>query len=148
MSISWVRASCKIWLVSYDSKHTLQSLSHTPFMCTLTHDLKTTDCIWTLYILNDCFTVRDITCVCFTELHEISDWRDRPQTHIDCSLIQYCHVYTASLYTDRYLLHNYTHDNKTHVAYDCTHTPNDGFSANAEVIIVLRKWTPRMSDQV
>ena len=40
MSIFCVRTECEIWLVSYGSKHALQSVSDKPFVCTYMHNLK------------------------------------------------------------------------------------------------------------
>ena len=63
MSFFCVRAACKVQLASYGSKHALWSLSDTPFVCTYTHNLKTTGHIWMFWILNDCSTIGDIPCV-------------------------------------------------------------------------------------
>ena len=51
-----VRAGCKIWLASYGFKHTLQSLSDTPFVPTYIHNLQATGHIWTF----DCSIIWDI----------------------------------------------------------------------------------------
>ena len=60
ISIFWVRAVYEIRLASYGSKHALQPRSDTPFVHTYAHNLKTTGCIWMLYISNDCHTIRHI----------------------------------------------------------------------------------------
>ena len=51
MSIFCIRAASEIWLASYGSKHTSQSLFNMPFVHTYMHNLKTTGCIWTIYII-------------------------------------------------------------------------------------------------
>ena len=63
MSIFCVKAGCKIWLVSYGSKHASQSLSDKPLAHTYTHNLKTTGDTWTFSTLNNCPTIKDITSV-------------------------------------------------------------------------------------
>ena len=59
MPIFCLRAACEIWLASYGSKHTLQPLSNTPIVRTYRHNLKTTSCIQTFYISNNCSTTQD-----------------------------------------------------------------------------------------
>ena len=55
-----VRAACELRSASYGSKHTSQSLSDKPFVCTYMHKAKTIRHIWTFYILNNCSTIGDI----------------------------------------------------------------------------------------
>ena len=59
MSILCLRAVCEIWLVSYGSKHTFQSLSNKPFVCTYLYNLKTIGRIWAFYVSHNCTTFRD-----------------------------------------------------------------------------------------
>ena len=54
-----VRAGCEIQLVSYGSKHALQSLSNKPFVCSCMHNLNGL----MFSILNDCYIIRGILCV-------------------------------------------------------------------------------------
>ena len=62
LSILWVRAAYNLWLLSYGSKHTLQSLSNMSFVHIFMHNLKTTGRIWMFdcHISNNYFTIRDI----------------------------------------------------------------------------------------
>ena len=76
------------WQVMASNTHgSLFPIRH--FVCTYTHNLKTTGCIWTFCISNDCSTIRDILCVIYSYMRDLTGelW---PQTHIDCSLIQHC----------------------------------------------------------
>ena len=71
MSISWVRAVCKIRLASYGSKYPSQSLCNTPFVCTYTLNSKTTSRTRTFCISKDCSTIGDISCVVYGVAWEI-----------------------------------------------------------------------------
>ena len=83
MFIFSARARCKIRIVSYGSKHALQSLSDEPFVGPYTQNLKTSGHIWTLSISNNCYmyNVRDILYVVL-ELHERSDLESYNPRHI------------------------------------------------------------------
>ena len=54
-----VRAACKLRLVSYSSKHTVWSLSFTPF-CAYMYSSKTKHHIRMFYLSNNCSTNRDL----------------------------------------------------------------------------------------
>ena len=56
----WVRAACKLRLASYSSNthHCLVLIRH--FVDTYTHNLKTTDHLWTFSLSNNCSTIRDV----------------------------------------------------------------------------------------
>ena len=63
MSIFCVRAVCKMWMLSYGSKHLLHSIFNKALVRTLMHTLKTSDQNWTFSISNDYYTIGDILCV-------------------------------------------------------------------------------------
>ena len=99
MSIFSVRAGCEIQLMSYGSKHALQSLSDKHFVGTYmyTHNLK-------LQVIYGCLAYRvtalllETFLVCF-ELHERSTGELWPQTRISHSLIQHCvHILQTHTY--------------------------------------------------
>ena len=103
MSIVCVRAGCEIQLVSYGSKHALQSLSNKQFVYT---------CItWKLQVMYGCSAYQitallsETFLVCL-ELHERSNWKaTSPNMHQSFSDKTFC-VYTASPYIHHYLVHN------------------------------------------
>ena len=98
-------------------KKALQSLSNKTFVCTYMHNLKTMGYICTLSISNDCFTIEDILCVIQSSMRFLTG-ELRPQTCISCFLIHGVCILQTCTYT--VLQCTSTHDNKTHVAYDCT----------------------------
>ena len=113
------RAAFKPRLPSYDSKLTSQSLSDTLFVY-LMHNLKTMviyghSTYQTTALLSETFLLW------FTiELHERSIWRAvASDTHHGHSLIQHS-VYTMQPCTYIAIWCTTTHDNKTHIAYNCT----------------------------
>ena len=64
ISIILVRAVCEIQSASYGFKHASKQLCGMSFVRTYTLNLKTTGCMWTFYILNDCSTIADIYFLC------------------------------------------------------------------------------------
>ena len=124
MSTLCVRAGCKIRMVSYASKHALQSLSDKPFLriqctctCTQTHNLKTSCHLWTFTKLNDSYIIEDILRV-VQSCNRDPTGELRPETRIGCSLIRHfvcilqARIYIADWFAT-------TPDNETHVPYDC-----------------------------
>ena len=100
MSISCVRAGCKIQMASYTSKHASQSLCDKPFLCihcTKTHNSKTSGHMWTFSISNDCSIITDILCVVYICTRDLTGelW---PETCTGCSLIQHCVCILVSPY--------------------------------------------------
>ena len=108
-----VGAGCKIWLVSYGSKQTLQSICNKPFVHTYMCNLKTTGHIWTFCISNNCSTIGQSKT--FLECLRVAG-RWGPDTYcISHSLIQHC-VRTCKPVP---IWCTTTRDNKTHIPYDC-----------------------------
>ena len=118
-----VRAACKIRLVSFGSKHALQSLSNMPFVCTYmyTCTLKTTQLTYTVDVLHikwQLYYWRYY--LCGLELHEKSKWRAMaPDMHHNHSLTQ-DYVCILQAWTYIAIWCTTRHDSKTCVAYDCT----------------------------
>ena len=93
------------WQVMTPNTHC--SLFPTRHLCVLTHITWKLDMhVWTFCILNDCSTIKDISDVVQSCMSD-STGKLQPQTCIGCSLMQHC-VYTASPYTIRFLVCNYT----------------------------------------
>ena len=110
-------ACCDIRLASYDSKHWAQFFSGKPFVRPYTPNLKTKGYIWMVSISNDCSTIVDILCVVYNCMRD-STGELRPQIRISRSLIQNCvYILQALIYIAIWCAT--THDNKTHVPYDC-----------------------------
>ena len=112
-----VRARCELQLVSYSSKHASQCLCNKQFVHGYGHNLKTTGHIWTFYISSNNSTIRDIPWVLWSCMRDLTG-ELRLQTCISLSQIQH-YVSTCILQSRIYAS---THDNKTHVPYDCIHT--------------------------
>ena len=92
MSISCVRAGCKIQKASYASKHASQSLSDKPFLriqCTKIHNLKTSGHMYTFSISNKCNIITDFLCVVYSCTRDPTG-ELRPETRIGRSPIQHC----------------------------------------------------------
>ena len=115
MSIVCVRAGCEIqWQVMTPNTHcSLFLISHLCVLTCITWKLQSH--IWTLCISNDCSITRDIPCVVCVR-NPTGDIQ--PQTCIGHSLIQHCvHMLQAVSYITIWCAT--THNNKTHILYDC-----------------------------
>ena len=100
ISIFCVRTYCKVWLVSYGSKHSSQYFPVNPFVHAYT-------CItWQLQVIHECSAYRMTALhrthsLCGLELWSNPTAELWPQTHIGRSLIQTCvrmlqlHIYIA-----------------------------------------------------
>ena len=120
MSIFCVRAGCKIQLMSYGSKHALQCLSDKQIVHTWTHNMKTAGHIMDVPFIKRMLYYQRHS-LCALELHERSYWRAMaPDTHQSFSDTTLC-AYTASPHIHMYIAIwcATTHDNRTHVPYDC-----------------------------
>ena len=102
MSIICVRAHCEIWLASYGSQHASQSLFDIAFMCVYTHNSSAYPRI--VWFRESC--MKDLT----GEL-----WVPDMQPYSDTKLC--AHILEACTYIAIWCAT--THDNKTHVPYDC-----------------------------
>ena len=133
--IFWVRSACEIQLVSYASKHTLQSLSDMLFVCAYT-------LIWKLYrSYMDVLRIEELLyhwrhSLCSLEFFLQDPTGElQPQTCV-CrrSLIQHHHAYTVSLYIHCCLVHNYPWQQNSHSLW-LYYAPNDGFILNNALFV-------------
>ena len=96
-------------------------------LCVLTYicNLKTNGYIWTICISNDCCTIRDIPCLVYSCLRDLTG-ELQPQTHIGSSLIQHCVIQHCVCMLEGFSYMYVViwcatmHDNTSHIAYDCT----------------------------
>ena len=106
ISISCVRAGCKVRLVSYGSKHASQSPSDKQFVWPYMHNLEIYRSHMNILHIEQLLRYQR-HCSCALDLHERSDWRamapDKQQSFSDATLC----AYTANQYTHCYLVSNY-----------------------------------------
>ena len=97
--------------VGYGSKHASQrALSGKTLVRTYTHNTKTTDCIWTFYILKDCSTIEFACFLFYSCMRDTISELSLLTQH--CVLILQARKYIAIWCAT-------THDSKTHVPYVC-----------------------------
>ena len=112
------RTACELRLASYGSKHALQSLSNSPFVCTYIHNLKIIQVVYGCFAYQ--MTALLSETLCGLELHESSNWRVMAlDTHWGLPLIQHCVcILQACTYRYNTIWLATMHDNKTHIDYD------------------------------
>ena len=111
----WQDMIGKLWLQTHIPVFPI----HVHHLCILTCITWTIQVVQTLYISNNCSTCTFLTSLCGLKLHERFNWKAMaPDTHHSHSLIQHCVCMLQAL-TYITIWCATTHDNKTHIAYDC-----------------------------
>ena len=101
------------YVASYGSKHTSQSHSDNPFVCTYVHSLRIIQVIYGHSAYLTTALLLQTSCVVYSYMRDPIGELRAPDTHRPFSvrILQTCTYIAIWCAT--------THDNKTHVPYDC-----------------------------